>query len=161
VLTTAKYTSKSLKLWKLESGLQLFLGGAAERCSLLANNALKCTHGRCFKLCASILTSSRRQCWDTGDAWNPDTDATLDIFMDACSHSGLKAPSTFSCTSFVLPLKFCCRYPFTSSPIQAGANCLSVTISCTSSIDLVNTKRCIDVLLRTPGRLFTFTTGIC
>lgn len=95
MLTTAKYTSKSLKSWKPESGLQLFLGGAAEKYFLLANNALKCTHGRCFKLCDSILTSSRRQCWDTGDAWNPETDATLDIFMDACSRLGLKAPPYF------------------------------------------------------------------
>jgi hypothetical protein len=70
--------------------LPLFPGGVAEKCSLLASSALKCT-STCFKLCSCSLTASRRQCWDTGNTWNAESDATLDFFMDACARLGLKA----------------------------------------------------------------------
>lgn len=34
--------------------------------------------------------SEMRQCWDTGAAWYPDLDTTLDTFMDACARANLK-----------------------------------------------------------------------
>ncbi len=123
-----------------------------------------------MKLRDFILTTSRRQCWDTGDVWNSDTDATLDLFMDACSRFGLKVLLCTSlhfnsfaplCTSTQPSLKKCTRYPFTSSHILAAAKQLCALILYTSSIDSVNTEHCTDFLLRTPGLSFTFTTGMC
>ncbi len=76
--------------------MRWFLGGVAQRSFLLGVNVLKCTLESLFETSRLDPHYLRRQCWDTGDVWNSDTDATLDLFMDACSRFGLKV---LLCTS--------------------------------------------------------------
>jgi hypothetical protein len=60
------------------------------------------------------LTTPRRQCWDTGASWHPETDTTLDMFMDACARVDLKA------SPLLLPRALCfsCKLKTSSQQFQ-------------------------------------------
>ncbi len=148
--------------------LQWFPGGVAKKSFRLASNALKCASTReARSFPPNSRTTQRRQCWDTGASWLPESDATLDTFMDACLRANLKAlPQLVFQTASVQSQherkpasQQLRRYHFTSSLILDVANSQCAMISYISPIDSASTKLYTDCLRKTPDPLFTFTIG--